>query len=130
MLDEFSLGGLQQAEIDTFGQAVQLIVDGKVISLLNPNTEHKIANKSVKVTACCNNLANTKFGLYKIDNQAEQLFLIGERTAVNAISKTSGFEYKTSWQEQLVSQDGSVKWPPSKRDSMSILLKNDSRRIW
>ncbi|VEI44622.1 transferrin binding protein-like solute binding protein [Actinobacillus equuli] len=69
-----SLGDLQQAEMDTFGQAVQLVVDGKVISLLSPNTEHKIANKSVKVTACCNNLADTKFGLYKIDNQAEQLF--------------------------------------------------------
>ncbi|WGE73645.1 transferrin-binding protein-like solute binding protein [Actinobacillus equuli subsp. haemolyticus] len=117
-----SLGDLQQAEMDTFGQAVQLVVDGKVISLLSPNTEHKIANKSVKVTACCNNLADTKFGLYKIDNQAEQLFLTGERTAVNAIPKTGGFEYKGSWQGQLVSQDGSVKWSPSEERTARLYV--------
>ncbi|EFX90987.1 transferrin binding protein-like solute binding protein [Actinobacillus ureae] len=42
------------------------------------SSEYTVANKSVKVTACCENLGDVKFGSLNIEGENSRIYLVGE----------------------------------------------------
>ncbi|ASU16169.1 transferrin-binding protein-like solute binding protein [Actinobacillus pleuropneumoniae] len=125
---QIDLKDFKQSEMDSFGQANLLVIDGHIIPLLKQNFDHQLANKSVKVTACCENLADVKFGTFDVAGEGPKLYLTGERTAVDAIPKSGVFAYKGSWQGQISSQDG-TKWQTPENSAAYLQVDFDNKRV-
>ncbi|SUT98002.1 transferrin-binding protein 2 [Actinobacillus lignieresii] len=125
---QIDLKDFKQSEMDSFGQANLLVIDGHIIPLLKQNFDHQFANKTVKVTACCENLADVKFGTFDVAGEGPKLYLTGERTAVDAIPKSGVFAYKGSWQGQISSQDG-TKWQTPENSAAYLQVDFDNKRV-
>lgn len=117
----------KELAMDTFGYANQIVVDGKVISLMNQgSSEHTVANKSVKVTACCENLGDVKFGSLNIEGENSRIYLVGERTAVKDLPQKGEVTYKGSWQGEFThKQNGEVWHTPDKSIAEFIVNFSD-----
>ncbi|AFU18395.1 transferrin-binding protein-like solute binding protein [Actinobacillus suis] len=117
----------KKLKMDTFGYANQIVVDGKVIPLINQgSSEHTVANKSVKVTACCENLGDVKFGSLNIEGENSRIYLVGERTAVKDLPQKGEVTYKGSWQGEFThKQNGEVWHTPDKSTAEFIVNFSD-----
>lgn len=99
--------------LNTFGDATKLFVNGTLISLL-PQDKTKFTEKlegkdigngkSIDITVCCSNTDYLKFGWYYLyntadaQNKTQYLFLQGERTPVSAVAALTGTaRYQGSW---------------------------------
>ncbi|WGE36290.1 transferrin-binding protein-like solute binding protein [Actinobacillus genomosp. 1] len=126
---QIDLADFKQTEMDSFGQANLLVIDGRIIPLLKQNFEQQLANKSVKVTACCENLADVKFGSFEVAGEGKKLYITGERTAVNAIPKSGVFAYKGSWQGQIGSKDNSSKWQAPENSAVYLEVNFADKKV-
>lgn len=117
---------LTKTNMDTFGQASHLVIDGKLVSLLPEGVSsfadmkfintHQIAHgdKKLSITVCCNNLDYVKFGGYgTVGGTADtpvlsdgKLFLVGERTDTSAIPTSGTAHYRGTWEGYIDSKDG------------------------
>lgn len=126
---------LTKTNMDTFGQASHLVIDGKRVSLLPEGVSsfadmkfidtHQVAHgdKKLSVTVCCNNLDYVKFGGYgTVGGTADtpvlsdgKLFLVGERTDTSAIPTSGTAHYRGTWEGYIDSKDGR-RWTSSASD--------------
>lgn len=117
---------LTKTNMDTFGQASHLVIDGKRVSLLPEGVgsfadmkfvnTHQIAHgdKKLSITVCCNNLDYVKFGSHStVGGTADtpilsdgKLFLVGERTDESAIPASGTAHYRGTWEGYIDSKDG------------------------
>lgn len=112
---------LEEKNLDTFGNATQLVIDGKIFSLL-PTTEtnsgdplkYTVGEKSLNILPCCTNLDYVKFGTHWFNNESLHYFLTGERTPVAKVeAQTGSVQYKGHWDATALTADGQHSWNPS-----------------
>lgn len=103
---KISLENLEKSEMDTFGKATQLVIDGKAVSLLNPE---ELTKNQVNFTASSDNLNVMKHGKFSVKNGQEAMFLVGERTDSAALPTEGKVKYSGKWQGQIVAKNDE-KW--------------------
>lgn len=117
---------LAKSDLQTYGNAAYLVLDGKRISLL-PEGKNRFADmqfyetfttdhngKTLSINVCCNNLDYVKFGSYATVNQTDgvttlsdgSLYLIGERTDTAKIPVSGTAHYRGTWEGYIDSKDG------------------------
>ncbi|MCL7721736.1 transferrin-binding protein-like solute binding protein [Actinobacillus pleuropneumoniae] len=105
------------SELNNFGDASVLIIDGKKIKLAGSGFTNKhtieINGKTMVAVACCSNLEYMKFG--QLWQQAEggkpennSLFLQGERTATDKMPKGGNYKYIGTWDAQVSKENNWV----------------------
>lgn len=111
----------EKRDLDTFGDATKLVINGRSFSLLPANAAgqfiahntHDLKNGSSLVTnACCSNLSYVKFGNYFTstgDSKSDgHLFLTGERTPLAQMLTTGQYEYVGTWEANVLTQGQKV----------------------
>lgn len=125
---------LSKENLDTFGNAMYLVVNGKSFALLpndnstnnNSASDTKKAtpilsydlddNKKLMVNVCCHNLDYVQFGQYFYQHNGKndpnyRYFLTGERTNMSDMNKQTGNAYyKGTWAGVLIDQNAQHKW--------------------
>ncbi|HDL5235137.1 TPA: transferrin-binding protein-like solute binding protein [Mannheimia haemolytica] len=121
---QVSLKDLAKSDMDTFGLATHLVIDGVQIALL-PEEKTRFADmdfyqvltkningKDYKISVCCNNLDYVKFGTFEQDSQDNKdghQYLVGERTAVADLPKEARiYRYTGTWDGIIRSKNGGV----------------------
>ncbi len=115
-------------QMDTFGDATKLVIDGKSYSLLpdkdsqdNPFVQNKKYpnarnDSNLIINACCSNLSYLKFGNYFFEANDQKsnahLFLTGERTSLKEMmAQNAKAKYQGTWEAYVLNasnQAGSV----------------------
>nr|AAA21928.1 transferrin-binding protein [Actinobacillus pleuropneumoniae] len=99
-------------ELNNFGDASVLIIDGQKIDLAGVNFKNsktvEINGKTMVAVACCSNLEYMKFGqLWQKEGKQQvkdnSLFLQGERTATDKMPAGGNYKYVGTW-DALVSK--------------------------
>lgn len=111
----------EKRDLDTFGDATKLVINGRSFSLLPANAAeqfiahntHDLKNGSSLVTnVCCSNLSYVKFGNYFTstgDSKSDgHLFLTGERTPLAQMLTTGQYEYVGTWEANVLTQGQKV----------------------
>lgn len=112
---------LKEQQLDSFGNATQLVVNGKVFSLLptaganaTDPLKYSVGDKELNISPCCNNLDYVKFGTHWFANESLYYFLTGERTPVAKIeAQTGNVQYKGHWDATAFTANGQHQWNPS-----------------
>ncbi|HDL1952952.1 TPA: transferrin-binding protein-like solute binding protein [Mannheimia haemolytica] len=118
---QVSLKDLAKSDMDTFGLATHLVIDGVQIALL-PEGKTRFADmdfyqvltkningKDYKITVCCNNLDYVKFGTFEQKGKDGHQYLVGERTAVADLPKEARiYRYTGTWNGSIRSKDERV----------------------
>ncbi|MDO9747948.1 transferrin-binding protein-like solute binding protein [Glaesserella parasuis] len=99
------------SELNNFGDASVLIIDGKKMELAGSEFTNKhtidINGKKMVAVACCSNLEYMKFGQLWQQVEGEQqvkdhsLFLQGERTATDNMPKGGNYKYIGTWDARV-----------------------------
>lgn len=116
---------LTKGTLDTFGNATQLVIDGKAFSLLPSATNQEFAPilnydlgnaKTLRILGCCQNLDYVKLGSYfyrtdDVNTQDYTYFITGERTSAQDVARQTGTAYyKGTWAGTLVDKTGQHRW--------------------
>lgn len=112
---------LKEQKLDSFGNATQLVINGKVFSLLptaganaTDPLKYNVSDKELNISPCCSNLDYVKFGTHWFANESLYYFLTGERTPVAKVeAHTGSVQYKGHWDATAITADGQHSWNPS-----------------
>lgn len=108
---KIDLTTFESSELNNFGNANVLIIDGQKIDLAGADFKNRktvdINGKTMVAIACCSNLEYMKFGqLWQKEGEQTKdnsLFLQGERTATDKIPVGGNYKYVGTW-DALVSK--------------------------
>ena len=122
-MDAYRIGAdFVKKQIDGFGNAAKLLIDGVELSLLPSEGnkvafQHGIEQNGVKATVCCSNLDYMSFGKLSKENK-DDMFLQGVRTPVSDVAARTEANAKyrgtwygyiangTSWSGEASNQEG------------------------
>ncbi|WP_304676541.1 transferrin-binding protein-like solute binding protein [Neisseria polysaccharea] len=122
-MDAYRIGAdFVKKQIDSFGNAAKLLIDGVELSLLPSEGnkvafQHGIEQNGVKATVCCSNLDYMSFGKLSKENK-DDMFLQGVRTPVSDVAARTEANAKyrgtwygyiangTSWSGEASNQEG------------------------
>lgn len=122
-MDAYRIGAdFVKKQIDSFGNAAKLLIDGVELSLLPSEGnkvafQHGIEQNGVKATVCCSNLDYVSFGKLSKENK-DDMFLQGVRTPVSDVAARTEANAKyrgtwygyiangTSWSGEASNQEG------------------------
>lgn len=122
-MDAYRIGAdFVKKQIDSFGNAAKLLIDGVELSLLPSEGnkvafQHGIEQNGVKATVCCSNLDYMSFGKLSKENK-DDMFLQGVRTPVSDVAARTEVNAKyrgtwygyiangTSWSGEASNQEG------------------------
>lgn len=117
----FNTATFEKEQLNTFGDATKLVVNGRSFSLLPAkdmpkfvtNHRYDLSNhSSLVVNVCCDNLNYVKFGNYHIDTngvkESGRLFMTGERTPLSQMLTTGQYEYSGTWEANILTQGQKV----------------------
>ena len=110
-----------QSNLDTFGNANKLVINGRSFSLLSDEDAQQFTvykkyhlgdDKTLNINVCCQNLDYLKFGNYYLEQQGDKqnsyLFLTGERTPLAQMTNSGKFEYAGTWEANILTQGQKV----------------------
>lgn len=116
---KISLSDLAKADMDNFGRATHLVINGVQVPLIadgktrfsdmefNEQVTRTINDKTYQITVCCNNLDYVKFGSYKLNGSEGHQYLVGERTPVVNLPKGKT-HYRGTWDGVIYAKGGQV----------------------
>lgn len=117
----FNSTTFEKEQLNTFGDATKLVVNGRSFALLPAQdmpkfvTNHRYDlgnNSSLVINVCCDNLNYVKFGNYHIANNEatnnHHVFMTGERTPLSQMLTTGEYEYSGSWEANVLTKGQKV----------------------
>lgn len=113
-----------KSELQTFGDATKLVINGRSFSLLSNDSKFLVAKSyaftngsKLVINVCCDNFSYIKFGNYYKDEDGDKndsnLFLTGERTPLTQMTSTGQYAYVGTWEANIltVSKKGGIVSP-------------------
>ncbi|WP_225972142.1 transferrin-binding protein-like solute binding protein [Taylorella equigenitalis] len=104
---------LEVTDIDNFGDATRIVIDGRSFSLLQDDRNIKVSDKlKLDKSICCTNLDYVKFGSLDIVEKDKEtksnLYIQGERTPTSKIPSEGQVKYVGAWDSFYEGSSGKV----------------------
>lgn len=102
----------EEKDIDNFGDATRIVIDGRSFSLIDNNREIKVSEKiTLDKSICCTNLDYVKFGALNIKKGSDldtNLYIQGERTPTSKLPSEGQVKYVGAWDAFYEGASGKV----------------------